>query len=57
MGRGKKGAPRALFFFLPVSPRLWHKRASAEERLFQATTVFQSGTIAAIAEVERFLSR
>ena len=57
MGRGKKGAPRALFFFLPVSPRLWHKRASAEERLFQATTVFQSGTIAAIAEVEPFLSR
>ena len=59
MGRRKKRAPLALFSFsqspLGCEPKRPLQRI--EERVFQATTVFQSRTIAAITEVERFLSR
>ena len=59
MGRRKKRAPRALFSFSqsPLVREAKRPLQRIEERVFQATTVFQSGTIAAIAEVERFLSR
>ena len=55
-----KSVPRALYFSFSQSPLGCDTKRPLqriEERVFQVTTVFQSGTIAAITKVERFLSR